>query len=351
MMSVTKRVSFLSMKAKFLLKATKIGMMFSLIFFSAFFSLQFAYSAPLELSLSTSKPIYTAGERTIINGNLTLNQNPVPDGLVTIQVNDPRGNLRIIRTRPTGTNITRRWSVEILNIVPISAVGQTEFNFKRGDDIGFNVTIRNNDLTPHDVDVEVCIYYPNEVPIRTASIYNSTIGANQTIMVTSYPFALISTAAPLGTAVAYANALHLPLPQYGGFAYAPEKSVAFNITTSTASSSLLASTDGSFNLSLSTPRVDARLGNYTAYATSFYTVGVQPYFVTTSITYEVKIIGDLNGDGKCNIRDISIVSRAFGSIPGTPNWNPIADVYPDLKINIRDISIVARDYGKTGVYP
>lgn len=348
-------------KAKTFKNTGKIGMVVALISLLWLSSMRLAYGESLNIALSTTKPTYTTGERIIINGNLTLNQNPVSDGLVTIQVNDPRGNLRIIRTRQTGVNITQRWPVEILNLVPTSAIGDATYNFKRGDYIGFNITIRNNDLVPHDVNVTITIYYPDEVPIRTSSIYIGTLEPEQTLTRTSFPFARISDTAPLGTAVAYANVLHPPLPQFGGWAYSPEKSVAFNISLSTTSStgseppqfqsSPLTATEGTFNLTFNNPRINARLGNYTAYATSFYTVGLQPYFASTSITFEVTIIGDLNGDGECDIRDISIVARAYGSYPGKPNWNPIADVYPDLEINIRDVSIVARDYGKSGVYP
>jgi len=337
--------------------AVRIAMMFFLVSLLALSSLQLAYSTPLSLTLSTIKQVYSAGDRIAINGNLTLNQNPVSDGLVTIQVNDARGYLRILRTRPTGTNITRRWSVEILNIVPVGLSLEPLYQFTRGSGIGFSVTIRNNDLTPHTVNLAICIYYPDNVSLRTASIWNGTLSANETILTSSFPLATISTTAPLGTAAAHATIIRPPLPQDGGFAYAPEKAVAFNIvTTITPSPPPLPPTfaptpDGTFNITFSTPRVNARLGTYTVYATAFYPVGPYPYFASTSTTFTVMIIGDVNGDGKCDIKDISIVAKAFGSYPGHPNWNPIADLYPDMKIDIRDVVTVAKDYGKTGIYP
>jgi hypothetical protein len=67
------------------------------------------------------------------------------------------------------------------------------------------------------------------------------------------------------------------------------------------------------------------------------------------------LVGDLNGDGKVDIKDISIVARAFGSYgpdywyPGSPpsaRWNPVADVNSDGKIDMKDISIVASNFGK-----
>ena len=56
---------------------------------------------------------------------------------------------------------------------------------------------------------------------------------------------------------------------------------------------------------------------------------------------------DLNGDGVVNIIDIYKVAKAFGSKPGDPNWNPIADLDENGIVNIIDIYKVARDFGKT----
>jgi len=56
---------------------------------------------------------------------------------------------------------------------------------------------------------------------------------------------------------------------------------------------------------------------------------------------------DVNDDGTVNIRDLFTVARAFGSIPGEPDWNPTADVEMDEVIGIRDLYKIAKDYGKT----
>jgi len=56
-------------------------------------------------------------------------------------------------------------------------------------------------------------------------------------------------------------------------------------------------------------------------------------------------IADVNKDGVVDIRDISIVARAFGTTPGMERWNPAADINGDLKVDIKDISIVAQAFG------
>jgi len=61
-------------------------------------------------------------------------------------------------------------------------------------------------------------------------------------------------------------------------------------------------------------------------------------------------IGDINYDGKVDMKDVSLVARAFGEFPGRPRWNPMFDVNYDGKIDIKDISIVARNFGWTPTY-
>jgi outer membrane protein assembly factor BamB len=65
----------------------------------------------------------------------------------------------------------------------------------------------------------------------------------------------------------------------------------------------------------------------------------------------VSIVGDITGpngvpDGKVDIKDISAVAKAFGSIPGHPKWNPVVDINQDIKVDIKDISSAAKNFGK-----
>jgi len=58
------------------------------------------------------------------------------------------------------------------------------------------------------------------------------------------------------------------------------------------------------------------------------------------------IPGDVNDDGIVDIMDVLIVGLAFGSKPGDPNWNPIADLYPDNLIDVMDLVIVGVNFGR-----
>jgi archaellum component FlaF (FlaF/FlaG flagellin family) len=89
---------------------------------------------------------------------------------------------------------------------------------------------------------------------------------------------------------------------------------------------------------------------------------------TTAIPYEyntannvlvdgglkVRFIGDVNGDGKVDVKDVYAVSQAFGSYgpdylyPGSPphpKWNSDADINGDNKIDVKDIYAVSKNYG------
>jgi len=61
------------------------------------------------------------------------------------------------------------------------------------------------------------------------------------------------------------------------------------------------------------------------------------------------IDGDINKDMKVDIRDIAIVSKAFGSYLGHQRWNPIADVNQDNKVDLKDVGLIAKNFGKA--YP
>jgi len=80
------------------------------------------------------------------------------------------------------------------------------------------------------------------------------------------------------------------------------------------------------------------------------------YFTYSHTTKNVKIIGtkagpipgDVNHDGIIDIMDVLTVGLAFGSKPGDPNWNTIADLSEDWDIiDIMDVLIVGLHFGKT----
>jgi len=59
------------------------------------------------------------------------------------------------------------------------------------------------------------------------------------------------------------------------------------------------------------------------------------------------LYGDLNNDGVVDIYDIVTIAEAFGSVPGDPNWNSIADLVQDEVIDIFDVVLLAKNFGRT----
>jgi PKD repeat protein len=64
----------------------------------------------------------------------------------------------------------------------------------------------------------------------------------------------------------------------------------------------------------------------------------------------VKIMGDINGDGRVDITDVAMVSASFGSYIGPPphlRWNLACDLDGDGKVDIIDHARVSANYGKS----
>jgi uncharacterized repeat protein (TIGR02543 family) len=71
-------------------------------------------------------------------------------------------------------------------------------------------------------------------------------------------------------------------------------------------------------------------------------------FIGGNIT--VRLVGDVNGDGRVNLIDIAIAAKAFGSTPGSSRWNPAADVNGDGIVDMKDLALIARNIGEETTY-
>lgn len=68
---------------------------------------------------------------------------------------------------------------------------------------------------------------------------------------------------------------------------------------------------------------------------------------TVELTIEL-INGDIDGDNEIGISDFALLSVAFGSEPGSPNWNENADLDCDAMVDIADFSILSANFGMQG---
>jgi len=59
------------------------------------------------------------------------------------------------------------------------------------------------------------------------------------------------------------------------------------------------------------------------------------------------IAGDVDGDRDVDAYDLFEFSKAYGSYPSKPNWNPSCDFNRDNKVDASDLSDLSKNYGKT----
>jgi hypothetical protein len=91
-------------------------------------------------------------------------------------------------------------------------------------------------------------------------------------------------------------------------------------------------------------------GNYTMKAEASAVAG--EVYVGDNVRIEgdvvVKLLGDVDGSCFVEVRDLWAVGKAYGSIPGSPNWNEEADLNGDNAVNRTDVSSLSGNYGSTG---
>jgi thermitase len=62
----------------------------------------------------------------------------------------------------------------------------------------------------------------------------------------------------------------------------------------------------------------------------------------------IKLMGDINGDGVVNMKDVSLAVLAFHTSPGLRTWNPYADLNNDNLVDMRDINIAIINFNRHG---
>jgi len=291
------------------------------------------------LTVTTSKQYYYLDETIHIYGNLTLDGNLTSDALVGLEVENSKNQSIIIRTIPTGDVSNKTWFIEILNVYPCDRWGTPKFNFSIGTLSYFNVTIKNNDIENHWVYISVNTYDSSNTPIGITAIEYVAYANYTGSQIISVP---VPSTASNGTGKAYANVYSLN-PKRGGKPYGPEKFANFNITNSSvipASQPNPPTLNGNYNCSFHLPP-NAPAGLYQVFATSMY----NGWLALNTTTFYVKVPGDVNGDFRVNLADLSYLGVAWWSKPGSPNWNPNCDFNNDLMVNLGDVALLGRYWG------
>ncbi|MEM2738736.1 MAG: hypothetical protein QXK93_07120 [Candidatus Bathyarchaeia archaeon] len=304
------------------------------------------YATTLVITLATNKEEYGTGEKVTVWGNLTLEGYGFRVGLVAIEIDSPLATF-IYRTMQTGPIENPQWEVEITNLYPCDQRGYPKYSFEPGTFAYVKVELINNSNTSKLVAIAIYLQYSNGVPFA-AKIDKSTIPANSPASLqSSFP---IPNTAPLGTTWVFAS-LFTDDPKYGGLPYCPEKNATFLI--STTSGSIQASETktnlveneppSSFRFTFNLPKgTSCPFGTYTIFAAAKW----QNYTATTSKTFKVVIIGDVDGDKDVDMDDVGIAALAYGSKPGNPRWDPRADITKDGIIDMDDIGLICLHFGE-----
>ena len=308
-------------------------------------------SSTLNINVMTNKSVYNVGEGVQIYGNLTLNGSPVPDGLVALEIRDPKSVSFVYRTLPTGTVPTDGWKIEVTKVFPGDDKGNQLYTVKRETSIYIWIFYQNNHNESVYTTLAFTIYDAKGVPMFAIPPIAGLVKPGGPYF--SSRQWTVPSDAELGNATIYACAF-TQLPHDGGTPHCPEKSETFTITTATATSTVtstsqsayLSAIEGNYGSSFTLARKGGRLGNYTVYVASSY----NEQQATDTIKFEVILLGDINRDGVVNVKDYILIKKAIGSYPGHPNWNPNADLNNDNVVNVKDFVILKKNIGNSGVY-
>jgi hypothetical protein len=62
---------------------------------------------------------------------------------------------------------------------------------------------------------------------------------------------------------------------------------------------------------------------------------------------KVTIPGDISGDFRCDLSDLTLLAKAYNTKPGDARWNPNADINGDGTCGLSDLTIMASNYNKS----
>jgi hypothetical protein len=91
--------------------------------------------------------------------------------------------------------------------------------------------------------------------------------------------------------------------------------------------------------------------NYTGVDGDGDGIGDDPYIIDQNNVDYYPLLnpykcGDVDHNGKIDMKDVGFVARRFGCTEVDPLWNPHADVNEDGKIDMKDIGITAKGFGQ-----
>jgi len=323
----------------------KISVYAFLIVISIALMTNVVFSQPqLEITVSTDKSSYGYREAVTVYGNVTLDGQPVENGMVGIQIDDPANRTIVLRTVPHG-DPSGSWTVEVISIISCDGSGNPKSNFNRNTFAYFKATVKNNDINSRNALVSINIYDIDFTPIGIAWQQVVLLPEGQT---TFMPAIYLDEWVSTGSALACAN-VYTDWPKNNGYPYCPEKTENFSITTTTAATypnEPAFQSDGYYEGTFRVPPEEAPYSGTYFVAVGAFSAGWKA-FQNTTFTVEYQVPADLDHNHEIEIYDVIKVTAIYGAKSGDPNWDPEIDLKPDGAIGIYDVVRVTGIYGTT----
>ena len=92
-----------------------------------------------------------------------------------------------------------------------------------------------------------------------------------------------------------------------------------------------------------TEHIEQTFGKWDSFATAEVAAGQT---LVDALEFFVTILGDIDGNGVVEIKDLVLLAQAYGSKPGDPNWNSSADLNNSQVVDLLDLVTLAQHYGK-----
>jgi hypothetical protein len=308
-------------------KIAPLSFFFCLILISTILTVNAQTS--LEITVSSTKLSYNRGDVVTVNGEL-LSDNQAINGLVGIAVVDAQGNNVAIRTvstgaisNPIGTITSAYLSDQSTNKLTSASAGELAY---------FTISVVNNDYIPRDLRAIINVYDNNGVPLSSGSVKFFAVPSGEEC--TAMLSVVIPSWAAGGLAYAYGG-LYSEWPNQGGYPLAPEVSIPFTLIGTMQGSnqhSISQGNQGSYELSFKLAN-RATIGQDSVYVIS----RVNGVVASNMVSFNVKQLGDFNGDGVLDFHDIVFFADNWIAYYSGQPWNPIIDLNKDSKLDFEDL--------------
>jgi hypothetical protein len=287
--------------------------------------------------MTTDKQSYSGTGPVTIKGLLRYNNNPITDGLVGLEIQDPNGNPIIVRTIQSGAATPQKLPAEITSAYLSDSSGHQRSNIQIGALAGFAFNFVNTDSD--NMLITINLFDSSGTPI--AEIFGQPTQSGTAILSIQIP-----TWAHEGIAHGYAN-IYSDWPSKGGAPLALEKTFQFSIVGGDASSSDTSSVSGNkgaYAFTFNLPS-DAKLGAYTVYGTSAYSGATCSQSTSFNNCDEVNsYIGDFNDDKRVDFADFLVFTTAYIQWNKNHNYTSICDLNQDFRITYDDFVLFKQNY-------